>query len=196
MTATVTEAVYDHEVYHIGTKLSLRSAIETFNSRNAQHYINTVIRDCFLKHGVEKTFSACIVHRHFDLNPGERNIEENNQAVASTNFNNIHACSWLFYQGKLFPYEFKRGGPLPKPPTEFITELGSVLQSSGLCDIIGVQVYEDGIVGLESTDHENRISTTTNYPEEAPELKERNAATASFAFFRMDMDTELNISIM
>ncbi|KAH8428351.1 uncharacterized protein LDX57_006052 [Aspergillus melleus] len=183
MAATVTEAVYNHSVYHSGTKPSLHAAIETFNSRNVQHYINTVIRDCFLKHRVEKAFSACILHRHFDLNPGERNIEENGQAVASTNLNNIHACSWLFHNEKLFPYEFKRGGPLPKPPAEFITELGSLLQSNDLCDIIGVQVYEDGIVGMESTDHAKRISTTINYPEMAPELKERNAKIASFAFF-------------
>jgi hypothetical protein len=174
---------YDHNVYHLVTKPSLHAATETFDSRNVQHFINTVIRDCFLKYNVHKIFSACLLHRHFDLNSDERNIEEDGQAIASTNFDNAHACSWLFYDGKLYPYEFKRGNALPIPPVDFVTELGLILQANSLCDIIGLQVYENGIVGMESTDHAARVSTTINYSEGAAELKQAKAAMASFAFF-------------
>jgi hypothetical protein len=182
MAATIVEAPYDHDVYHLVTKPSLHAAVEAFESRNVQHAINTVIRDCFLKHNVEKTFSACLLHRHFDLGPEEHNIEEDGQAIASTDLADIQACSWLFYDGKLFPYEYKQG-TLPKPPVDFVTELGLILQANGLCDIIGLQMHEDGVVGIESTDHAARISTTKNYPEGAPELQESKAAIASFAFF-------------
>jgi hypothetical protein len=174
---------YDHSVYHLATKPSLHAATATFDARNVQHYINTVIRDCFLKYKVHKVFSACLLHRHFNLNPDERNIEEDGQATASTDFDNTYACSWLFYEGKLFPYEFKRGNALPIPPVDFVTELGLILQDNGLCDIIGLQVYEDGIVGMETTDHAARISTTVDYPEGAAKLKQTKAAMASFAFF-------------
>ncbi|KAE8147780.1 hypothetical protein BDV25DRAFT_142428 [Aspergillus avenaceus] len=168
MTATTTtqipSAPYDHNIYHIATKPSLHEATATFASRNVQHYINTVIRDCFLKHQVHKLFSVCLLHRHFDLGPNERNIEEKGQATASTDWDNTHACSWLYHNGSLFPYEFKRGMvALPTPPGDFVTELGVILQEHGLCDIIGLQVYEYGVVGMESTDHGKRISNRVTY---------------------------------
>ncbi|KAL2814884.1 hypothetical protein BDW59DRAFT_167025 [Aspergillus cavernicola] len=183
MPETITTAPYNHEVYHLATKPSLRTATDTFVSRNAQHFINTLIRDCFLKHNVQKAFSACLLHRHFDLNQYERNIEEDSQAAASTNLDDIHACSWLFHDGKLFPYEFKRGDVLPTPPADFVTELGLILQTNSLCDIIGLQTYQDGIVEMEKTDHAARISTTTSYPEGAEEVKQPKASISSFAFF-------------
>ncbi|KAF7593659.1 hypothetical protein BBP40_011065 [Aspergillus hancockii] len=183
MAEIITEVPYNHEVYHLATKPSLHAATENFDSRNVQNAINTVIRDCFLRHNVQKQFSACLLHRHFDLKPDERNIEENGRAAASTNFNNIYACSWLFYDGKLFPYEFKRGMPLPTPSVPFITELGAILQANDLWNIIGIQAYTDGFVGMETTDHEAKVSTTVEYSECAPELKETKAAMASFAFF-------------
>ncbi|KAJ0413273.1 hypothetical protein BJY00DRAFT_319945 [Aspergillus carlsbadensis] len=179
-------APYSHDVYHRVTKPPLNEALAAFTSTNAMHYVNTVIRECFLRHGVEKSFTACINHRHFDLSPTERNIEEpDGRTLASTDLTNIQPCSWLFHEGKLYPYEFKRGEEgLSEPPAEFVNESGAILTEHGLCDVIGLQAYTDGIVGMENTDHESRVSTTKSYAEGAPELTvPRNAVVASFAFF-------------
>ncbi|KAL2785463.1 hypothetical protein BJX66DRAFT_347486 [Aspergillus keveii] len=179
-------APYDHDIYHKVTKPSLHEALDAFNSTNAMHFVNTVIRDCFLRHGVEKSFTTCINHRHFDLSPSERNIEEpNGRARASTDLTDIQPCSWLFHDGRLYPYEFKRGEEgLNEPPAEFVNELGAILVEHGLSDVIGLQAYTDGVVGMESTDHESRVSTTKSYAEGAPEVTApRNSVVASFAFF-------------
>jgi hypothetical protein len=186
MVETIIEP-YNHNVYHAGTPASLHTATQVFTSRNAQHSINTVIRDCFLKHNVEDAFSACLNHRHFDLRPDERNIEEGGVAIASRDFNDIQPCTWLFYQGKLYPYEFKRvrvGQSLSVPPAEFAAELCKVLQESQLADLIGIQLYTDGIIGLETTDHVTRTSTTVDYQEGSEDFKHYAKAMASFAFFR------------
>ncbi|KAL2839090.1 hypothetical protein BJY01DRAFT_257811 [Aspergillus pseudoustus] len=185
---------YNHDVYHSVANPSLHDALADFHALNAMHYINTSIRDCFLRHGVEKSFTACINHRHFDLSPSERNVEEpDGRAVATTESDNITPCSWLFHAGKLYPYEFKRAGNddgeaagegVMEPPAAFVGELGAILVETGLCDVIGLQAYSEGVVGMESTDREKRVSTTRSYPEGAEELKStRNSVVASFAFF-------------
>ncbi|KAJ2983155.1 hypothetical protein NQ176_g899 [Zarea fungicola] len=180
-------APYSHEVYHTVTPSSLHEARQIFTSTGAQDAINTTIRDCFLKHKVEKQFSACVNHRHFDIEPNERNIDLAGQAAASSNLNNIHACSWLFYNGALYPYEFKRlppGQSIAEPPQDFRTDLGHILEKKGLCDIIGLQSYSEGVVGVESTDHDTRVSTTVDHDESFdPSAHRGKIQMASFAFF-------------
>ncbi|KAL3457685.1 hypothetical protein BJX64DRAFT_292922 [Aspergillus heterothallicus] len=196
MTSTTTTiqsiplAAYDHDVYRRVTKPSLHAALADFHSLNAMHHINTSIRDCFLRHGAEKSFTACINHRHFDLSPSERNIEEpDGRAFASSNLANIQPCSWLFHEGKLYPYEFKRGEEGGKeegvePPAGFVSELGAILAEKGLCDVIGLQAYDEGVVGMESTDREKRTSITKSYPEGKEEFDNgKKSVVASFAFF-------------
>ncbi|KAL4989425.1 hypothetical protein BDW68DRAFT_186447 [Aspergillus falconensis] len=126
MPREVTAIPYDHGIYHTATSPILRDAIAAFNARNAQQAINTVIRDCFPRHKVETQFSVSIIHRHFDLEPGERNIEEIGRASASRDLDDI------------------------SPATGFST----MASCSRLCGILGIQLYTDGIVGFESTDHE------------------------------------------
>ncbi|KAL4799562.1 hypothetical protein BDV19DRAFT_261363 [Aspergillus venezuelensis] len=192
---TITISPYSHQIYHNVTKPSLHEAMDDFHSSNAMTAVNTVIRDCFIKHNLQNKFTACINHRHFDLDPSERNIEESDgRATASTDIEGIVPCSWLFHEGKLYPYEYRRvekekdeGAEVePNLPQEFINELGSILAENGISDIIGIQSYNPGIVGMESTDRPTRTSTTKSYvegSEEAMEATKENAVVASFAFF-------------
>ncbi|KAJ6787682.1 hypothetical protein PWT90_09647 [Aphanocladium album] len=188
---SITMADYDHEVYHTIVTPSLRAAQERFDAANAQESINTVIRDCFLRHGVEDHFSACVNHRHFDIAPHERNVESGGRAVASNDLAGIYPCTWLFHKGRLYPYEFKRssseeGGSLPVPPQDFVTELGLLLEERGLSEVIGLQVYTDGVVGVESTDHETNVSTTVDVDEKdaGKYVHQPSYVRASFAFFK------------
>ena len=139
----------------------------------------------------ENDFSCGILHRHFELSPDERNIEEpDGRASASKNLDNIYPCSWLYYEGKLVPYEFRHSpgvNPkdlgLPTLPPQFVTDLGHLLQDRDLCDIIGIQLYTNGTVGMEGTDHAERFSTTEDHDEKTY-VPPHNANRASFAFFR------------
>lgn len=55
-----------------------------------------------------------------------------------------------------------------QPPAAFLVDLGEILQSQGICDLVGLQTYTDGVIGLESTDYETNVSTTVEQGEEAP----------------------------
>ena len=108
-TPIITIAPYNHDIYHAVTKPSLHEAMDAFHASKAMIAVNTTIRDCFLKYNVQDAFTACINHRHFDLNPSERNIEEpDGRAMPSKDFTAIVPCSWLFHEGKLYPYEYRR----------------------------------------------------------------------------------------
>ncbi|KAL4953501.1 hypothetical protein BDW69DRAFT_184445 [Aspergillus filifer] len=190
--APVTIAPYSHEIYHAVTKSSLHEALDASHTLSAMEAMSTVIRNCFLKHKVQNNFTACINHRHFDLHPSEQNIEEHNgRAMASTNFESIVPCSWLFHEGKLYPYEYRRveRGEVesdPELPQVFIDDLGSIVAEKGISPVIRIQFYKPGIVGMESTNQTTRTSTLKSYTEgseEAIEATRRNSVIASFASF-------------
>jgi len=175
---------YSDKVYHDATHPSVDRVYELFKEVKAQDVVNVQIRDCFLKHAVEGNFSACMVHRHFDLKPDERNIEKDGKAVASSDLDDIQECSWLFYQGQCYPYEYERvisGETLPTPPAAFVQELGEIVQRHNLGSIVGFQRYTDGVIGLEKTGS-SRVSTTVYRPETEPVIA--NTIPTSFAFFR------------
>ncbi|KFZ25113.1 hypothetical protein V502_00407 [Pseudogymnoascus sp. VKM F-4520 (FW-2644)] len=181
-TTTETKTIikpYSSNVYN-AVNHTLRLATQKFAERNAQPLVNTIIRDCFLKHHTEADFSASLIHRHYDLSPDERNVEADGKAVASKDLDGLYPSSWMFYEGKCYPYEYKRY-PVPQPSEEFVEEYGKVLEKAGFCDLIGFQTYTDGVVGLEST--ENNVSTTVEQDEKLPVPE--GMAPASWAFFRV-----------
>ncbi|KFZ02095.1 hypothetical protein V501_09668 [Pseudogymnoascus sp. VKM F-4519 (FW-2642)] len=109
-------------------------------------------------------------------------VASDGKAVASKDLDGIYPSSWMFYQGRCYPYEYKRYA-VPQPPAAFIADLGEVLESQGICDLVGLQTYTDGVVGLESTDYDTNVSTTVEQDEEAP--MPAGMAPASWAFFRV-----------
>lgn len=179
----IPQVAYDHSIYHQATNPSLNAAKRSFDAHNGQHYLKTSIQTCFLKHGVEKTFSVCLIHRHFDLELDERNIEEGDQATASKKLKGMSPCSWLFHEGKVFPYEFTRDSISILLSQDFVDELGEILVVNDLCAVLGIQVYRDGVVGVESTERSARVSRTVDYPEDSSEWeKDEGMVQASFAF--------------
>lgn len=86
----------------------------------------------------------------------------------------------MFHNGKLYPFNFKRY-PCTVPPSDFVEAYGRILEENGLTDLLGFQVYTNGVIGLEDTDVEAKASTTVDSSETAPVLKEM--APASWPFF-------------
>jgi len=99
---------YSGVVYNSTIPL-LRDGVNNFNEGGrGQQAVNTVIRDCFLNHGVETEFSACILHKHYDLAENERNVEYHGKAIGTTNLDGIYPCSWIFHNGECYPYEVRK----------------------------------------------------------------------------------------
>jgi hypothetical protein len=174
-------APYDSEVYNT-VNYTLGVAVSKAQERNIQPIINTAVRDVFLKHNVEKEYSACLIHRHYDLAADERNVETDGKAVASNDLTDLYPSSWIYSQGVCYPYEYKRYA-IPQPSAEFVAELGELLKAHGICDLVGFQTYTDGVVGLESTDRKTNVSTTIEQDEKLPVPE--GMAPASWAFFRV-----------
>lgn len=184
--ATITEtrgtvAPYDSDVYNT-VNHTLRVACQKAEERNIQPVINTTVREVFLKHNVEDDYSACLIHRHYDLSADERNVEADGKAVASKDFTGLYPSSWIFYKGTCYPYEYKRYA-VPQPSAEFVADLGDLLEEQRLTDLVGFQTYTNGTVGLESTDRETNVSTTVDQDEKLPVPE--GMAPASWAFFRV-----------
>ncbi|OBT44157.1 hypothetical protein VE00_04822 [Pseudogymnoascus sp. WSF 3629] len=185
-TTTITEArgtvaPYDSDVYNT-VNHTLFIACQKAEERNIQPVINTAVREVFLKHNVEDDYSACLIHRHYDLAADERNVEADGKAVASKDFTGLYPSSWIFYKGTCYPYEYKRYA-VPQPSPAFVADLGNLLEEQGLTDLVGFQTYTNGIVGLESTDRETNVSTTVDQDEKLPVPE--GMAPASWAFFRV-----------
>lgn len=99
---------YSSVVYNSVIPL-LHDGVKNFHEGGrGQQAVNTVIRDCFLNYGVETEFSACIVHKHYDLAENERNVEYHGKATGTTNLDGIYACSWIFHKGECYPYEVRK----------------------------------------------------------------------------------------
>jgi len=88
----------------------------------------------------------------------------------------------MFCYGKCYPYEYKRY-EIPQPPADFVAELGDILEEKGITDLVGIQTYTGGIVGIENTDHDLHVSITVDQDEKEPMPK--NMVAASWAFFRV-----------
>lgn len=93
---------YSPMVYNTVTT-SLKAALKKLEDKDATPFLFTQVRDCFLKHGVEKTFSAFLIHKHFDLAANERNVEMNGKAIASSDLDGILPSSWIYHDSKCYP---------------------------------------------------------------------------------------------
>lgn len=176
-----TVAPYSSDVYNT-VNHTLYVACQKAEERNIQPVINTAVREAFLKHNVEEDYSACLIHRHYDLAADERNVESDGKAVASKDLAGLYPSSWIFHKGTCYPYEYKRYA-VPQPSAAFVADLGNLLEEKGLTDLVGFQTYTNGIVGLEITDRKTNVSTTVEQDEKLPVPK--GMAPASWAFFRV-----------
>ncbi|KIX10552.1 uncharacterized protein Z518_01635 [Rhinocladiella mackenziei CBS 650.93] len=109
------------------------------------------LRVVFIKHRVYDHFGLSIIHRHYDLEPGERVVELENVATPwrvpdadkmSIFGGHIVPKNWAYLDGLLHPFEFQyrpeATNPHPEVPcltTAFVAELHHVL---ALHDLLGV----------------------------------------------------------
>lgn len=106
-------------------------------------------RNVFNKFKVERELGLTLIHRHFDLLPGERLVEYENVAtpwvmseVSPLLRGRIHAKRWAFVNDSLYPYEFNFSShPMDSEyefNPEFLAAFSSVLREQNLETTLGL----------------------------------------------------------
>lgn len=182
-TSSVEVRPYEHSIYMSLPEFSV--VAQAFRARRGKHFINTV-RELFLRHNIEDTLGVCLVHRHFDLAPDERLVEEGKTSTPWTldrvNNANVIASAWAFRGGILYPYEFEVAsapGEAPQLPPAFLQDLYTLLLQNGYQDQLGINAYHPGPCYEEHTAGRANILT-----EIVGDPGSDTTAPASWAFLR------------
>lgn len=194
-------AVYTPSVYD--SLPDLASAATTFEQRDPQEIIeneigfvyvlllyfrephaNVLKSQLFLKHEVYNELAMCLLHRHFNMSASEKLVElgavsspwQYAQDDSNVVGGSVVPRSWVFCQGRLFPFEFGYNEGLTKPVYKampdkpaFYTELNELLVKHGLEDLLGLTLNTGdampGTVKLEKTFDRSNVIFTLPYDE-------------------------------
>jgi hypothetical protein len=132
------------------------------NARIPAHY-----RSVFLRHGVHQTLGLAVLHRHFDLETGEKLVEYNAVTAPWRMPDSLKIIrgkvfpkSWVFGEDEeLYPYEFGydpyiggdtdggRGGGFAAVNFShaFVSEMRDLLKTYGLMRTYGVCLIEERV---------------------------------------------------
>ncbi|KAH0541783.1 hypothetical protein FGG08_003738 [Glutinoglossum americanum] len=142
---------------HYNSLLDLEDASNDFNARQASSVVDTLIRDLFLRRGVQDTLGLTLLHKHFPLDDNTKMV--NYGAVAypwdmadasSEVVRDIYPTAWRFTDtGGIAPYEFgytQGGAETPgvrkEESAEFLQELQELLQKHNLTSLLGLRLLD------------------------------------------------------
>lgn len=154
--------------------------------------------DLFLEHGVYQDLAICLIHRHFDLSPTEKLVEngavscpwEYSQHDTDVVGGAVVPRSWTFRDGQLFPFEFGFNEglqdavykQLPDKP-QFYVELNALLDEHGLTDLLGLTLHTGdtipGTIKFEKTFDRANVIFTIN---DNGDMDDKEAVTAQWVF--------------
>ena len=130
----------------------------------------------FLEAPYAGRYAACLIHRHYSLNDGERMVANGPSTKPSTDTSpNIVGERWAS-NGEVIEHKFTDDPASypPPPPAEFFAKFKSILDAHGI-DILGVcyapSKFQDGFLYLESTGSGDREQITNLVHCSAPQLE-------------------------
>ena len=143
-------------------------AYEEFQTKNGNGFVDNVVKPLITKYQLQSAFGVCLLHRHCDLEDGERMVEYNGVSVpwASGSADEpaeggIYPAAWLINDGaKLVPYEFALEPFRTKDAIDFdsdavksfTNDFAAALKDAALENVVGLCVYPQGFRGgLEIT---------------------------------------------
>ena len=136
----------------------------------------------FLEAPYAGRYAACLIHRHYSLNDGERMVGTGPSAKPSTDTSpNIVGERWDS-NGEVIEHKFTEdpASHPPPPPAEFFAKFKSILDAHGI-DILGVcyapSKFQDGFLYLESAGSGDREQITSLVHSSAPQLEDSFEAT-------------------
>jgi hypothetical protein len=130
----------------------LRESEDLFRKARVDELLNTKVCDLFLKYNIHETYGVSLLHRHFDMDAGEK-LVENGSVSAPWAYHqpdddlyggSVVPRSWMFSDGALYPYEFGYNSRLsqayPSMPinNDFLAEFHELLEEHHLTDILGL----------------------------------------------------------
>ncbi|KAM0742558.1 hypothetical protein ACQRIT_002735 [Beauveria bassiana] len=188
-------AVYQPSVYD--SLPSLVVAATSLKERNPESLLKNQIADLFLKHQVYQELAICLIHRHFDLSPSEKLVENGavscpwqySQQDSDVVGGAVVPRSWTFRNGQLFPFEFGFNEnlqdavykQLPDKP-QFYVELNALLDEHGMTDLLGLTLTTGdnppGTVKFEKSFDRANVIFTIN---DGGVMDAKDAVTAQWA---------------
>lgn len=122
-TFNMTQLIAPYSVAEYNSVPDFKDVAPTFQDQQGVHFVETVIKDLIVQHGLNDIFGVALLHSHFPLADGQLLVELNNVSVpwkvkklsvagvATYMGGEIHPTSWLLTkQDQLMPYEFSFSG--------------------------------------------------------------------------------------
>jgi hypothetical protein len=140
---------YDPEKYN--EIRSLHESNQLLQTHDRQELIETKLKPLFFKYGVADRFGVGLVHRHFPLPKDTILVEKDNTSSPwkcksySKYGGQIVPTSWLYQDGKIYPYEFafvhhqQAKSPLLDNHALFAEDFFRSVTKLGLNDCIGLR---------------------------------------------------------
>ncbi|KAJ3493996.1 hypothetical protein NLG97_g4365 [Lecanicillium saksenae] len=148
----VAAAVYQPSVYK--SIPHLFDAAASFKERNPESILKNETADLFLKHQVYRKLAICLVHRHFDLSPSEKFVENGAVSCAwqysqddsdGVGGSVVPRC-WVFRDGQLYPFEFGFNEGLQEPVYKQLPDKPQFYQELNACSPnMGRQTSSDSL---------------------------------------------------
>lgn len=161
---------YQHSSYQALPSLVVAANIFMDKSLDSLLQGEGVIRSFFLKHDIHKEWGIVLLHKHFDISPGDRLVEFGNTSTpwrAETKDSTFEKYgglvvprSYKLLDGQFTPYEFAyMPGTIPGKNVEIPEGVGKLLQSLGAEHILGLRFLEgrQPDFNVEVTEHNANV---------------------------------------
>jgi hypothetical protein len=135
---------------HFQSLPSLNAARGSFVASNGNGLVNGVFKDFFINNNMERTFGLIMLHRHFDINPGEKTANYNSTFTVwntkpGEGMGEPQPVIWGFSSEALVPLEFiyskEHRFAISEKETSFIIKFKRLLEENGLVEMFGLCVY-------------------------------------------------------
>lgn len=158
---------YSHSL--INSLQNVDTALDSFTQSNGLDLVLNEIRFLFVEYSITQDWGVAILHSHFPLSTNQRLINFGHttvpvewEAIKDDAKRSIQPCSWLFDDvGQLRPFEYTydiRPSPTHTPPTQFISQLNSLLKFHNLSSLVGIVQLNLIPKGFEQTHHNANIT--------------------------------------
>ncbi|KAK5988187.1 hypothetical protein PT974_12327 [Cladobotryum mycophilum] len=143
-------AVGEYSVSHFQSLPSLEAVRANFSNLDGDELVKNVFKDFFVEHGMDRKFGLTMIHRHFDLAPGEKLVDYDGTSVPwqgpDRGLSAPQPCIWAFSaNGELKPTEFRysEAGNFTMGEDEllFIQKFKALLESYGATEVFGLCLY-------------------------------------------------------
>lgn len=141
----------DYSPKHFQSLPTLEAAKDNFLVKaRGEEVVTDIIRNFFVKEGMERMFGLAMLHRHFDLEGNERLVDYQGTSTpwqaALPGMKDPQAAIWAFDDNDVLrPIEFRYSEtvdvPLPENAPDFIGKFNAFLKQLNMVGVLGLARY-------------------------------------------------------